>query len=123
VIRELVFCFGVALFDPWLPEVHDGVPVIAIERLFRFRQQFLAKAVLHESILLGLVTKVEDDNARLVDLRSRLKVIALSQDLLQQFGTIFGLHPGFRPAHAKGAMLTEGLRHRRPQPPSPGRLT
>jgi len=34
------------------------------------------------------------------------KLIALSQDLLQQFDTIFGLHPGFRPAHAKGAMLT-----------------
>src|SRR5271169_1586507 len=34
------------------------------------------------------------------------KIIALSQDLLQQFDTIFGLHPGFRPAHAKGTMLT-----------------
>jgi catalase len=33
-------------------------------------------------------------------------VIALSQKLLQQFDTIFGLHPGFRPAHAKGAFLT-----------------
>jgi catalase len=30
----------------------------------------------------------------------------LSQDLLKQFDTIFGLHPGFRPAHAKGVMLT-----------------
>jgi catalase len=34
------------------------------------------------------------------------KLIALSQDLLQQFDAIFGLHPGFRPAHAKGTMLT-----------------
>ena len=34
------------------------------------------------------------------------KVLKLSQDLLQQFDTLFGLHPGFRPAHAKGAMLT-----------------
>ena len=33
------------------------------------------------------------------------KIIALSQDVLQQFDTIFGLHPGFRPAHAKGTML------------------
>ena len=33
------------------------------------------------------------------------KLIALGQDLLQQFDTIFGLHPGFRPAHAKGTML------------------
>ena len=34
------------------------------------------------------------------------KILALSQDVLQQFDTIFGLHPGFRPAHAKGTMLT-----------------
>jgi catalase len=34
------------------------------------------------------------------------KLIALSQDLLKQFDTIFGLHPGFRPAHARGVMLT-----------------
>jgi catalase len=34
------------------------------------------------------------------------RIIALSQDLLQQFDNIFGLHPGFRAAHAKGAMLT-----------------
>ena len=33
------------------------------------------------------------------------KIIALSQDLLQQFDTVFGLHPGFRPAHAKGTLL------------------
>ncbi len=33
------------------------------------------------------------------------KIIALSKDLLQQLDTIFGIHPGFRPAHAKGAML------------------
>ncbi len=33
------------------------------------------------------------------------KLIALSQDILQQFDTIFGLHPGFRPAHAKGFLL------------------
>jgi catalase len=34
------------------------------------------------------------------------KLLALSEDLLQQFDAIFGLNPGFRPAHAKGAMLT-----------------
>jgi catalase len=33
------------------------------------------------------------------------KIIALSQDLIQQFDTIFGVHPGFRPAHAKGILL------------------
>jgi catalase len=34
------------------------------------------------------------------------KLIALSEELLKQFDTIFGLHPGFRPAHAKGVLLT-----------------
>ena len=34
------------------------------------------------------------------------KLIVLSQDLLKQFDAIFGLHPGFRPAHARGVMLT-----------------
>jgi len=33
-------------------------------------------------------------------------LIALSEELLEQLDSIFGLHPGFRPAHAKGAMLT-----------------
>jgi catalase len=34
------------------------------------------------------------------------RVVALANDLLKQFDTIFGLHHGFRPAHAKGVMLT-----------------
>jgi catalase len=34
------------------------------------------------------------------------RIVALATDLLQQFDQIFGLHPGFRPAHAKGLMLT-----------------
>jgi catalase len=34
------------------------------------------------------------------------KLLALSQDLLKQFDTLFGLHPGFRPAHARGFMLS-----------------
>lgn len=33
------------------------------------------------------------------------KLLALSEELLKQFDTIFGLYPGFRPAHAKGLML------------------
>jgi catalase len=33
------------------------------------------------------------------------KLLKLSQDVLQQFDTLFGLHPGFRPAHAKGTLL------------------
>jgi catalase len=32
-------------------------------------------------------------------------LLALSQQLLTQFDNVFGLHPGFRPAHAKGVML------------------
>lgn len=34
------------------------------------------------------------------------KLIALGEDLLKQFDATYGLHPGFRPAHAKGIMLT-----------------
>jgi len=34
------------------------------------------------------------------------KLLALSNDIVQQFDAIFGEHPGFRPAHAKGVMLT-----------------
>ena len=34
------------------------------------------------------------------------KIVALSEKLIQQFDTIFGLHPGFRPAHAKGLLLS-----------------
>jgi catalase len=34
------------------------------------------------------------------------KIIALSNELLKTFDAIFGLHPGFRPAHAKGQMLS-----------------
>jgi catalase len=33
------------------------------------------------------------------------KVVALANDLLAQFHKLFGPHPGFRPAHAKGLML------------------
>ncbi len=34
------------------------------------------------------------------------KLLELSDKILQQFDTIFGLHPGFRPAHAKGTLLS-----------------
>jgi catalase len=34
------------------------------------------------------------------------KLLQLGNDLIQQIDTIFGLHPGFRPAHAKGVLLT-----------------
>ena len=34
------------------------------------------------------------------------KLIRLANDLLEQIDVIFGLHPGFRPVHAKGIMLT-----------------
>ena len=34
------------------------------------------------------------------------RVIQLANDLTAQFDALFGLHPGFRPAHAKGVMLT-----------------
>ena len=34
------------------------------------------------------------------------KLIQLGNDVLRQFETMFGPHPGFRPAHAKGILLT-----------------
>jgi len=34
------------------------------------------------------------------------KLLALANDLVQQFDQLFDLHPGFRPAHAKGTMLS-----------------
>ena len=34
------------------------------------------------------------------------RVVALANDLLQQFDLLFGVHPGYRAAHAKGMMLT-----------------
>jgi catalase len=34
------------------------------------------------------------------------RIVALANDLLQQFDRIFGIHPGFRAAHAKGLLLT-----------------
>jgi catalase len=34
------------------------------------------------------------------------KLVALGEDLIKQFDTMFGLHPGFRPAHARGLLLT-----------------
>lgn len=42
------------------------------------------------------------------------RIVALAEDILQQFDTLFGLHPGFRAAHAKGILLTGSFR------PSPG---
>jgi len=42
------------------------------------------------------------------------RIVALANDLLAQFHKIFGPHPGFRPAHAKGLMLSGTFR------PAPG---
>lgn len=39
-------------------------------------------------------------------LPSDKKIIALGEDLLKQFDAIFGFHPGFRPVHAKGMLVT-----------------
>ena len=38
------------------------------------------------------------------------RVVTLANDLLAQFHKIFGPHPGFRPAHAKGLMLSGTFR-------------
>lgn len=34
------------------------------------------------------------------------KIVALSEEILKTFEAIFGPHPGFRPVHAKGALVT-----------------
>jgi hypothetical protein len=34
------------------------------------------------------------------------KVIALSNEMIAAFDALFGVHPGFRPVHAKGTLLT-----------------
>jgi catalase len=34
------------------------------------------------------------------------KIVALSEEILKAFEAIFGPHPGFRPVHAKGALVT-----------------
>jgi catalase len=41
-----------------------------------------------------------------VPLPSDEKLIQLGNDLIEQMDTLFGLHPGFRPVHAKGVLLT-----------------
>ena len=33
------------------------------------------------------------------------KLVALSQEIVEAFDALFGMHPGFRPAHAKGTLL------------------
>lgn len=38
------------------------------------------------------------------------KIVALGEKLIQQFDTIFGVHPGFRPAHAKGVLVNGTFR-------------
>ena len=37
------------------------------------------------------------------------KLIQPGNDLIKQLDTVFGLHPGFRPAHAKGTPATVRL--------------
>src|SRR5690242_11999215 len=38
-------------------------------------------------------------------LTSDEKILKLANDFISQFDAMFGVHPGFRPAHAKGALL------------------
>ena len=45
------------------------------------------------------------------------RVVKLANELIAQFDTMFGVHPGFRPAHAKGLLLN-GTFTPSPQAPS-----
>lgn len=38
------------------------------------------------------------------------KIVALAEELLKEFDVLFGLHPGFRPTHAKGTLLSGTFR-------------
>lgn len=51
--------------------------------------------MLGDSILSVKIMPLPDDN----------KVVALAENLIAAFDKIFGLHPGYRPAHAKGRLL------------------
>jgi hypothetical protein len=51
VVRELVFGFSVALFDPRLPEAPNGGPVVRVRCLFRLRQQLLENGFLRGPIV------------------------------------------------------------------------
>src|ERR1700740_791937 len=59
-----------------------------------------------ERELLLLDTSATVSQEVIMPLPSDEKIVALAEDLLKQFDAIFGLHPGFRPAHAKGLLLT-----------------
>lgn len=39
-------------------------------------------------------------------LPSDQRIVALADEILKQFDLMYGLHPGYRPAHAKGVLLT-----------------
>jgi catalase len=51
-------------------------------------------------------TDKNSEKEKYMPLPSDEKIIKLANDLLAQFDAIFGRHPGFRPVHAKGLMLT-----------------
>ena len=61
---------------------------------------FRSSLVFHEVVRGGRII----DN-RAMPLPNDEKIVALADALLQQFDAMFGVHPGFRPAHAKGILL------------------
>jgi hypothetical protein len=68
----------------------------------RFRERAAANA----AIPWRSPVKFTSEEKSVMPLPTDEKLLKLSHDVQQQFDTIFGPHPGFRPAHAKGAMLT-----------------
>jgi catalase len=61
---------------------------------------------LHETVVRSRETESKIEEPGPMPLPQDQRIVALANDLLDQFETIFGVHPGFRPAHAKGVMLT-----------------
>jgi catalase len=52
------------------------------------------------------ITETAKKEKHIMPLPSDEKLLAIANDILAQFDQIFGLNPGFRPAHAKGTMLS-----------------
>ena len=74
------------------------------------RRQRYAGLRLGKSVLRSFLRKkhraTNDTGGNTMPLPSDERIVALADEVLKQFDLMFGLHPGFRPAHAKGVLLT-----------------
>src|ERR1700723_3913703 len=82
-----------------------GVPLAA-------RRLGVRPGAMENKIHVPLIPLSSSDRRRIFEmpLPQDESIVALATELLPQFDQLFGLHPGFRPAHAKGLMLTGTFR-------------